>query len=352
VLTFRHLLRFLQCPLQGSASVHLPFSALDVEDDAAAAFREHEDFDLPWPRAVPLLREALARAYALSPTPDDDALAHGLDDATALAALDGTLPHGTFGAASRGLHLGCLQRWRDTLASLGGLDGAPARVYFGHAPEGLRGAEIRPAARLLTEVAVEGTAERLAVELHGETSPLATLGGQPATFLAVSSSTPQNANGRDRLTAFIEHVALATSAAAGAPRRRVVVLRPNQDKPETFTLRPLAQADALAYAASLTNALLGAIHPYLLPCEAVLGWWKKKEPRPELTSYVQTLRDADWKTYFSSEWGPVPDATERYPVPDEAAALRMVDDRFGLYLRTIEDDAAPERGASSKRRAG
>jgi exodeoxyribonuclease V gamma subunit len=58
-LTFRHVLRFLQCPLQGSASVLLPFSALEVDDEAAAAFREHEDFDLPWPRAMPLLREAL-----------------------------------------------------------------------------------------------------------------------------------------------------------------------------------------------------------------------------------------------------------------------------------------------------
>jgi exodeoxyribonuclease V gamma subunit len=347
VLTFRHLLRFLQCPLQGSASVHLPFSALDVDDAAAAAFREHEDFDLPWPRAVPLLREALAQAYALSAAPDDEVLARGLDQATALATLDGTLPHGTFGAASRGLHLECLSGWRDTLGTLGGLDGPPGRVYFGHAPEGLRDPVIRPAPRLVTDVLVGDGPERLTVELHGETSPLATLGGQPATFLAVSSSTPQNANGRDRLTAFIEHVALAASDPRGAPRRRVVVLRPSQDKPETFWLRELAQADALAYAGSLANAMLGAIHPYFLPCEAVLGWRKKKDPRPELTSYTQTLRDADWSTQFSSKWGPVPDAVE-YPLPaDEATALRFVDERFGLYFATIEDEAPPERGASS-----
>jgi hypothetical protein len=82
----------------------------------------------------------------------------------------------------------------------------------------------------------------------------------------------------------------------------------------------------------------------------VLGWRKKKEPRPELTSYIQTLRDADWKTYFSSDWGPVPNATE-YPLPrDEAAALALVEGRFGLYFATVEDDPTPERGATTARR--
>jgi exodeoxyribonuclease V gamma subunit len=338
-LTLRHVLRFLQCPLQGAASALLPFAPVEVEEEAAAAFREHEDLDVPWPRAVPLLREALAGSYAGGPGPDDDALARAFDEATALADLDGTLPHGTFGDASRALHLDVLRAWRDTLAELGGLAAPPARLYVGHAPAHRRGADIRPALRLRPG----GDAAAPELELHGETSPLATLGGAPALLLCVSSTTRDNSYGRDRLQAFVEHAALAALAPEGAPRRRGVVLRPGQDRPETFWLRALAQADARAYLERLVAALTAGVHPYFFPCEGVLGWARKKEPRPELTSYIQTLRDADWKTYFSSAWGPVPNATEA-PVPSEETALRLVDERFALFFATIEDEPGARGG--------
>jgi exodeoxyribonuclease V gamma subunit len=344
VLTHRHVLRFLQCPLQGSASVLLPFAPVDTDEEAAAAFREHEDFDLPWAHALPLLREALVGACVLTPEPDDAALERALDEVTALAALDGTLPHGTFGAATRGLHLGCLRGWRDTLVKLGGVSGAPARAYLGHAPEHVRGAAVLPPPRVRTALPAGEGPDRIEVELHGETSPLATLGGQPAVLLAVSSSTPNNGNGRDKLLAFVEHVALAASEPQGAPRRRGVVLRPIQDKPELFWLAPLTQSDAMAYLARVTTELLRGVDATFFPCEAVLGWRKKKEPRPELISYIQTLRDADWKTYFSSDWGPVPNATEYPPPPDEEAALQLMEDRFGLYFATVEDEPARATG--------
>jgi hypothetical protein len=124
------------------------------------------------------------------------------------------------------------------------------------------------------------------------------------------------------------------------------VLRPGQVKPETFWLRPVSRDDALAYLARLATELLRGVHPYFFPCEAVLGWFKKAEPRPELTSYIHTLRDSDWKTYFTSEWGPIPHATS-YPLPeDEGQAQRYVEERFGLYFATIETDGAPSsRGA-------
>jgi exodeoxyribonuclease V gamma subunit len=346
VLPFRNLLRFLQCPLQGSARALLPVGADDGEDEAAAAFREHEDFDLGWLRAVPLLRDALAGAFATAGQPGDDDVARALDDATALAALDGTLPHGTFGLATRGLHLECLRGWRKTLVELGGFEGGPARAYVGDAPERVAGAVVRPAPRLTTDVPVGEGPARLQVELHGETNLLGTLGGAPAIILASSSTTKENGNARDRLIAFVDHLALAASDPAGAPRRRGVVLRPGQVKPETFWLRPVSRDDALAYLARLATELLRGVHPYFFPCEAVLGWFKKAEPRPELTSYIHTLRDSDWKTYFTSEWGPIPHATS-YPLPeDEGQAQRYVEERFGLYFATIETDGAPSsRGA-------
>jgi exodeoxyribonuclease V gamma subunit len=357
-LPLRQLLRFLQCPLQGSARALLPMGDgdADAEAEAEAAFREHEDFDLAWKHALPPLRDALARAFASAPgnVPNDDALARAYDAATEAAALDGTLPHGLFGAATRGLHLDCLRGWLATLEELGGLEGPPARAFIGHAPEG-SAAKARPAPRLTTALPIDMNAGRLEVELHGETNLLGTLGGVPALLLASSSSSPGNGNGRDRLAAFIDQLALAASDPAGVPQRRCVVLRPGQARPETFSLRALASEEARDYLARLATELLGAVHPYFFPCEAVLGWRKKKEPRPELTGYIHTLRDSDWKTHFTSDWGPIPHASA-YPLPSEDAAMRLLEARFGLYFATVEEDAAPARGAqpakSSPRRGG
>jgi hypothetical protein len=89
------------------------------------------------------------------------------------------------------------------------------------------------------------------------------------------------------------------------------------------------------------------VHPYFFPCEAVLGWRKKKEPRPELTSYIHTLRDSDWKTHFTSDWGPVPHASA-YPLPTDDEAMRLLEARFGLYFATIEEDVAPPRPKAAR----
>ncbi len=344
LLSFGSVLRFLQCPLQGSARALLPVGDDDAEGEATAAFREHEDFDLDWRHAVPLLREALGRAFAAAGEPDDAALARALDEATALAALDGTLPHGTFGAATRGQHLECLRGWRKLLSELGGLGGAPARAYIGDAPERLDGAVVRPAPCLVTSVPLGEGAGHLEVELHGGTNLLGTLGGEPAVILASASTSRENGNARDRLSAFVDQLALAASAPEGAPRRRGVVLRPGQSKPETFWLRAVSQDDARAHLAFLASELLREVHPYFFPCEGVLGWRKKPEPRPELTSYIHTLRDSDWKTYFTSDWGPIPHASA-YPLPEEEQAQRFVEERFGLYFATIETEGAPPRGS-------
>ncbi|HVU52309.1 MAG TPA: hypothetical protein VHL80_16560, partial [Polyangia bacterium] len=180
----------------------------------------------------------------------------------------------------------------------------------------------------------------LELELHGETSPLAVVGGAPALLLVSSSATFENNNGRDRLIAFVDQLALAASDPAGAPRRRGIVLRPRQPRRETFWLGAISHEQARGALARLATELFGAVHAYFFPCEAVLGWRKKKEPRPELTGYIHTLRDSDWKTHFTSDWGPVPKATGYPPPATEAEALRLAEARFGLYFETVEEDEA------------
>jgi exodeoxyribonuclease V gamma subunit len=340
LLTARHILRFLECPLQGSALALLPLGSDDGTEEAAAAFREHEDFELARPRALSYLRDALALAYALDRAGADAAFARAYERTTAAAALDGTLPHGAFGDAVRTQHLTLLLQWRDTLAQRGGVESQPARAFVGHGPEGAGPVRILPA----PVVTLDG---RAAVEIHGETNLLLAVGGAPATVLLAASATRERGNGRDKLRAFVDHLLLAASDPEGAPRRRGFVLRPDQDDPEEFWLRPLAQADALAFLGRLSAEILGGVHPYFFPCEGVLGWEKKAEPRPELLNYIHMLREDDW-TRFTSDWGPIPNARD-YPLPkDEQTALQLVEDRFRLYLDTLEPAEAAEadRGAS------
>jgi exodeoxyribonuclease V gamma subunit len=337
ILPFARLLRFLQCPLQGSALALLPLGGDDADESAAAAFREHEDFELPRPRALGLLREALAGALALDEAAGDEALDRAYTAATTTAVLDGTLPRGLFGAVAKAQHLELLRGWRGILAEVGGGTAGhpPAPVWIGHGPEFRRDVAIVAAPHIALDLPTADGPRRLELDLHGVTSPLATIGGASTSLLLASASTRDNGAGRDRLRAFIDHVALAAAHPGGAPERRILILRPGQEKPEQAWMRPLEADVARRYLARLAAEMLAGVHPYFFPCEAVLGW-HAKNPRPALLDYIPMLRDDNW-THFSSDWGPIPGVRD-YPLPaSEDEALRMVEDRFGLYFSTIEE---------------
>jgi exodeoxyribonuclease V gamma subunit len=335
VLPFSRLLRFLQCPLQGSALALLPLGSDDGDQAAAAAFREHEDFELARPRALGILREALAGLLTLDPAAGDEALTRAYEDATAAAVLDGTLPRGTFGAAARTQHLELLRCWRQILAQVGDVQRPPAPVWIGHGPEYGSPVTILAAPRLELDIETAEGSRRLDIELHGATNLLASIGGASTSLLLTSSTTKDNGSRRDRLRGFIDHVMLAAAHPEGAPERRILILRPGQEKPEQVWLRPLEAEVARRYLARLATAMLEGVHPYFFPCEGVLGWYTKS-PRPALLDYIPMLRDDSW-TRFSSDWGPIPGARD-YPLPEtEEAALRMTEDRFGLYFATIDE---------------
>jgi hypothetical protein len=153
--------------------------------------------------------------------------------------------------------------------------------------------------------------------------------------LLASSKTKDSGYRRDRLRAFIDHLVLATASPVGAPRRRVLVLRPEQDEPEGFWLRAIETEVARAYLTLLATEMLSGVHPLFFPCEGVLGW-SAKSPRPDLLAYIHMLREDEW-TRFSSDWGPIPDARD-YPLPaTEEAARRLAEERFGPYFALCEE---------------
>jgi exodeoxyribonuclease V gamma subunit len=330
VVTLAQLVRFLQCPLQGSARALLPIGDDDAEEIAEASFREHEDFEILRPRATSLLRRVLVDAFANDAAGADAAIDAVFARALEVAALDGTFPVGVFGAATRRTHRGLLGAWRDGLLARGALTAPLAPLHFGQAPEGLAHATI--VAPL--ELALDLPDGPVRAALHGATWPVTAIDGVSTTVLASLSRTKGGNNGRDILAPWIDHLVLsATGRAAGDPRF-VVVLRPDVDATECIALLPVSRERSAALLTSLARQMLERVHAYFLPCEGVLGW-RKKSPAPDLTDYIQALRIDNW-TRFTSDWGPIPNAKD-YPLAPEDEARRMVDERFGLLFESCED---------------
>ena len=348
--TLADLRRFLECPLQASARILLPLRDDDeAADEAEAALREHERLDEIRLHTVPLLRGVIVEALANhGPARATDAvLSEGYDRAAALGRLDGTLPAGLFGRALRARHLRLLACWRDGLAAtLGGDFAAPGALWLGAAPEH------RPDLAPLPAIDLP-LADGATLALGGRTELCAETADGGRAVIALVASTGFDLE-RDLLRPFFTHLALAARSQEGASRgARAVLIRPEKDgtpRVDERVFPPVSAADARAHLGDLAGELLGRVHDYFLPCEAVFTWKKRRDKGESMgvRDAVLLLRDDNW-TRFLSERGPIPDP-KTYPVPAEAAAQEMVARRFGPYFAAL-DGPADEAAASGPAQA-
>jgi exodeoxyribonuclease V gamma subunit len=336
-LTLTDLRRFLECPLQGSVRVLLPMRGDDdAEDEAEAALRERENLGDAQIRTTPLLRDLFGRAIDAGAT-DDDALAARYDAEIAVLRLDGTLPSGLFGKVLRVLHLERVRSWRDGLRAAfdGRLPTGLAPIRYGAGPEHRPDVEISPPVTLTVPLP-DGPR---VVTLLGQTEPLAIVDGARISVTLLSARGRDEYPDRDRLRAWLTHLALAASG-RGADRRLTSLLvgASRNDDPATVKradFAPLAEAEARALLTALAAEVLADVHPYLLPCEGVFHARRKQLKGRALSvrEAVMLLRD-DGRTHLSSERGPVADA-RRYPVPADADVL--AERRFAPYFASLEE---------------
>jgi exodeoxyribonuclease V gamma subunit len=329
-LTLTDLRHFLECPLQASARVLLP---IGDDDDAAAeaeaAIREHEPLDEARRNTLSFLHQVMAQALTPGEQTGTDALAAIYDREARQKTLEGVLPDGLFARALRERHLGLLGCWQTGVLDLtGGLLREPAPLFLGAAPEHRRDAIIVPAP---TVSLTDGSS----MTIGGRTSLVAAAANDGArVVISLLRSTHQNNLERDLLAPFFTHLALAALDDDARPTRAIVV-RPNKDgspEAEARLLRPVTQTQAREYLGALASELVRDVHPYFLPCEAVLHW-KKSASKPDargVRDSVLMLRDDNW-THFLSDYGPIPGPKD-YPVPSEQVATEIVTRRFGLFF--------------------
>jgi exodeoxyribonuclease V gamma subunit len=340
-LTLADLQRFIECPLQASARVLLPLgSDDDAADDAEAALREHERLDESRLHTVPLLRGVMLgvlEAAATGAGAADADLAEAYDRAATAGLLDGTLPGGLFGRAMRARHLSLLHCWRDGLyATTDGPVASPAALWLGAAPEHRRDVTLLPALDLSLPGGVS-------LALEGRTELLAETAAGDRVTISFIASTSNDYPERDLLRPFFTHLALAV-ADGRARATRAILIRPKKDgstRVESRVFPPITPADARRYLGALAAELLGEVHAYFLPCEAIFTWRKRRDKGEALgvRDAVLLLRDDNW-TRFVSDRGPVPDP-RGYPVPAEAIAAGIVARRFGPYFAAMQGAVEP-----------
>jgi exodeoxyribonuclease V gamma subunit len=329
LLPLRMLRRFLECPLQSSAEVLLGISRDDdedpatVEDEALASGRRDE---------TTLLGDSLVRA-----------LRDGSDACDVYAALArrrelaGAAPTGPLGEIERQLHREILAGWQrllDPLATRGrgerlrvGSPGEREDVDLVLPPLDLLDAAGAPLARL------QGRSELL---LDGRRASVITDAGGPA------EDTDEAAVRELRLAlrGFWDHLLLAASGVQAGIKRQVVLLRLDARGPSiaSYALHAWRREDALRYLGGLAAELLGGVHDYLLPCEAVFHTYAKSQQRtvlePARVEADALRRAAAPAVACSSRWGPVPDALS-YPVPPADRLAAILGRRFTPFLTTL-----------------
>jgi exodeoxyribonuclease V gamma subunit len=320
--------KFLECPLQGAARYLL---GLREEDDEDLTARADEPFATRKLDLMIGLRELFLRTAPL----DERAVEAAYQQLAEASRLAGTMPSGIFADAERPLHLRILAGWRtlfDQIIAGGGGRRPPLQVVrFGAAEEHVRVDELLDAIRVPIRVTVDGQPRDVEVRLYGRTDALVESTGSLVLVQRTGEGKEAAARDfKDSLRGFLDQVMLAASGRPPATYHTFIANVDLDGGPSltTVPVGPIAPDEARSWLRDVLQDMLGGVHDYCLPCEAVFA--HTLDPARDMADVVDELR-GNSKLPFSSRFGPVPRGDQR-PSPDDAAARRMIDRRFGLFL--------------------
>jgi hypothetical protein len=326
-----------------------------VEGEEALIEREDEAFETGALGRTGLLREVMTAALLAGETAAEAVMAH-YDRLALREELAGRLPTGLFRSAERAVHQTILRGWLEELLALAGgapfarrvarFGGAGAAALGGAAA--LLGGDSAGEAHPPIALGVEGPAGPLAVELVGRTELLvAPAEGAPGSLILVCRR-DNEARDKERLRAFLDHLALSAAGLSGGAHHSFVAWARGEGRElHRARFRAVAPERARAYLAGIVREMLAGardaagaptgVHDYLLPCEAVFD---ARRSGRGIVEEVEKLRDLYFErpllVPLSSVVGPVPEAAERHEPP--ADAEEMARGRFGLFFELLEGD--------------
>jgi exodeoxyribonuclease V gamma subunit len=324
-VSFRDLLAFLKCPLQGWAKLML---RLRQDNDDEDAVREDEPFVMERLGETNLLREVffdvLGHADQTPNTGDFERL-YALHAESRVRR--GLIPIGLFGEAERQRHLAYLTGWSESARRRDLVGRSHFQVYrFGRASEAERVDRLE--CPIAVDVPMRPGFPPVRVELHGRTELVVT--ELPASITPVVKDTPTE---KDFLAGFLDAVVLSLLPGQCAVDIHHAHVIPGGDTTDLAKshreFRGIDQVKAREFLTNLLADLLGGSHAYLLPCEAVFDYLSRKR---SIESSVEEMKENDNKA-CSSRYGPVPNF-EDYDPPDRDEAQRIIDRRFGLFVES------------------
>jgi exodeoxyribonuclease V gamma subunit len=324
-LSIWHLRRFLECPLQASASIRVGLGEWDEEDPYAL---ENEAFETSGMVRSRVLREVFEST--LGDSFDGDALGAAYRNRVRLLELRGLVPTGLFKEAEQARHLSTLTTWRGNF-DCHGLDLAAVMgvVRFGRASSLDKGEAVLP------PVAVEvglADGQTVVVEIVGRTQLLAS--GQRVSVNLIGRNALKT---RDYLAGFLDHVLLAAAkdSTVFCDEPWQVFVNPGRDlhgskreaQKSMAVLAPMSREEARAYLTHLLEDMLGSVHDYLLPIEAV-AQFVQNDCRHMAYAVEEALAGRE---PASSQYGPVRRIEDYGPLGDERARA-IVARRFSPLL--------------------
>jgi exodeoxyribonuclease V gamma subunit len=351
-VSLANLRRFLEDPLQASARFAL---GMREDDDEGVADVEHEPFDLDRLLLSSLMRKTMTGAVlAAQGTPAWEDLDAAHERQALAAELAGRSPAGVLRLASAAREKEILRGWREALPAVLGTGGTTCHT-FRFVPNLAANTEMAAGAPVVHcrapsfEVTIPARAdepERLvAVTIVGETGLWAQGAADRALCFTTRKKVAAYDLGKEDLGAFLEYAVLAAAgdepARPGFASSLFHVAKGSAGQREK-RFGPLSAADSRAYLRRLCAALVAggrdsdglptAVHPYLLPHEAVLA---SRRNGTRVSEEIRKLSEADDRREagFSSTRGPVPEVTERFAPPSDAEAERMIEERFGLFFK-------------------
>ncbi len=319
--------KFLECPLQGSASFLL---RMREEEDEDVLSCEDETFGTePLHRAV-LLREVFLRAVATEKrAPSAAILSSGYEESVLRYELGGLTPTGLFQKTERENHLEVLAGWAEQFRDLTGNTQAKlSTLRLGPSWEHAKADEVLDPVVLTLK-----KPHLIRIEISGTTQPLL---DEPRGFLRLLTRRSLKAEPHSEfLRVFLDQVLLAAAGrGVGSVHSAFIINAHRQAKAvlRECAFRSIKQEEARGYLITLVEEMLSRVHDYLLPCDAVFELEVSRKGEMDKTKLASVLeKKSENIESTASRWGPVAHPEDYLP-PNPADAAEMIRRRFWLYF--------------------